>query len=36
MKDMITVLLENRPEKPLEFISDYLANALQAITFAPF
>jgi hypothetical protein len=31
VKDMITVLLENRPEKPLEFISDYLANALQVI-----
>ena len=29
IKDMVTVLLENRPEKPLEFISEYLANALQ-------
>ena len=29
LKDMITVMLENRPEKPLEFVADYLTNALQ-------
>uniref|UniRef100_A0A7S4KYP1 EF-hand domain-containing protein n=1 Tax=Guillardia theta TaxID=55529 RepID=A0A7S4KYP1_GUITH len=28
LKDCITLVLENRPEKPLEFIADYLNNAL--------
>jgi hypothetical protein len=32
VKDVMTLLLENRPEKPLEFIHDYLSNALQGRT----
>ena len=32
MKDVVTLLLENRPEKPLEFMADYFSNALQGRT----
>lgn len=28
MKDMVTLLLENRPEKPIEFINDYFTTVL--------
>lgn len=32
MKDMVTLLLDNRPEKPIEFITDYFHTVLAAST----
>mmetsp|Transcript_18177 Transcript_18177/g.43294 ORF Transcript_18177/g.43294 Transcript_18177/m.43294 type:complete len:250 (+) Transcript_18177:96-845(+) len=32
LKDVVTLLVEQRPEKPLEFVADYLSNSIQPRT----